>query len=75
MERYEDPLDPLNGVEHQTGNLCIEECGRLAGTCWSPYWCQPCNAARMNRISATLEHEVARMEGRVTPESIPSNQR
>ena len=54
MDRYQDPNDPLNGEEHQTGKPCIEKCGRPAGTHWSPYWCQPCNAARMNRISSSL---------------------
>jgi hypothetical protein len=54
MERYQDPDDPLNGSDHLTGKLCIEKCGRPAGTHWSPYWCQPCNASRMDRISGSL---------------------
>lgn len=31
MERYQDPNDPLNGAEHQTGKPCIEKCGCPAG--------------------------------------------
>lgn len=51
---YDDPQDPLNGPAYQTGKQCIEGCGRPAGTAWSPYWCQPCNANRMGRISDSL---------------------
>ncbi len=55
MEHYQDPNDPLNGPEHHTGSPCVEKgCDRPAGTAWSPYWCQLCNAARMDRISASL---------------------
>lgn len=53
-KRYHDPADPANGSEHHTGKLCIEGCGRPAGTAWSPYWCQPCNAERMDRVGAQL---------------------
>jgi hypothetical protein len=63
MHRYEDPTDPLNAAKYHTGQSCVEKgCTRPAGTHWSPFWCQPCNAARMNRISANLEAEVARRE-------------
>lgn len=66
MERCEDPNDPMNGPEYHTGKKCIERgCNNPAGTGWSRFWCQPCNAKRLNGISATLEHEVARHEGRV----------
>ena len=72
MERYEDPSDPLNGPEFHTGKRCIEKgCQRPAGTRWSKFWCQPCNAARMGRIGRTLEHELARLEGRVPENSMP----
>ena len=39
-------------------------CTNPAGTHWSRFWCQPCNAIRMNRISENLEREMARFEGR-----------
>ena len=61
MERYQDPNDPLNGPAHHSGRLCDEGCGRPAGTAWSPYWCQPCNAARMDRIGGFLKSELQRM--------------
>ena len=67
MKRCEDPADPNNGPRYLTGKLCIERCGRPAGTAWSPYWCQPCNAARMNRISAFLDAEVRHYETGVEP--------
>ena len=54
MEKYQDPEDPLNGKGYLTGKLCIEGCGRLAGTAWSKFWCQPCNAERMDRIGKEL---------------------
>lgn len=54
--RHADPEDPLNASSYHTGRPCIEKgCDRPAGTHWSPYWCQPCNSARMSRISASLE--------------------
>lgn len=52
---YADPDYSGNGSEYHTGELCIEGCGRPAGTAWSPHWCQPCNTARMDRISASLK--------------------
>lgn len=56
MKRFEDPTDPLNGPKYHTGKECVERhCHRPAGTHWSPLWCQPCNAARMNRINDAFE--------------------
>lgn len=52
--RHHDPNDPDNGSEYHTGKPCIEGCGRPAGTAWSPYWCQPCNAARLDKITGQL---------------------
>ncbi len=52
---YEDPQDPGNGSKYHSGKLCIEGCGRLAGTMWSPFWCFPCNVERMKRIGDALE--------------------
>ena len=70
MERYQDPNDSLNGAQHHTGKKCVERgCDRPAGTHWSKFWCQPCNAARMGRISGILEQEVSRYEGKVPPDS------
>ena len=62
MERYQDPGDPLNGPEYHTGKRCVEAgCDNPAGTHWSKLWCQPCNAARLDRISRALESEMARL--------------
>jgi hypothetical protein len=59
-----DPNDPYNGPAYWTGRLCIEPgCYRLAGTAWSPHWCQPCNAERMRRITRQLEALHARAGG------------
>lgn len=56
IPRYADPRDPFNDPSHLSGRTCIEKgCDRPAGTKWSPYWCQPCNAERMDRISKALE--------------------
>jgi hypothetical protein len=55
MKAYQDSTHKLNGPKYQTGKPCIEKCGRIAGTYWSPYWCQPCNVKRMDRISASLK--------------------
>ena len=75
MERYEDPNDPLNGPKYHTGKPCVEKgCSRPAGTHWGRFWCQACNAARMNRIGAAMEHELARLEGRVPENSMPPHQ-
>lgn len=63
MERFDDPLDPLNGAEHHTGRPCIEPgCERPAGTWWSPHWCQPCNAERLRRISSHLDDILRRLK-------------
>jgi hypothetical protein len=68
IRRYEDPSDPLNGPEYHTGKACIEPgCKRQAGTAWSPYWCQPCNAERMNRISQSLNGMLKEMNERTAP--------
>ena len=55
MEKYRDPNDPLNGEKYHTGKPCVEGCGRPAGTAWSKFWCQPCNAARMDGIGDSLK--------------------
>ena len=51
IESYADPDHGFNGPEFYTGKMCVEGCGRSAGTVWSPHWCQPCNAKRMRRIT------------------------
>lgn len=53
-KRHQDPNDKLNSEKYHTGKLCIEGCGRPAGTAWSPHWCQPCNAVRMDQIEDFL---------------------
>lgn len=50
MERYQDENDPLNGPDFLSGFMCMEECGRPAGTYWSPFWCQACNAKRLGAM-------------------------
>lgn len=65
MERFEDPNDTLNSATYHTGKMCIEKgCNNPAGTHWSEFWCQACNALRLSRISRNLEHELARLEGK-----------
>lgn len=64
MKPHQDPNDPANGPKYHTGKPCIEGCGRPAGTYWSKYWCQPCNAKRMDSISASLESMLATMKAR-----------
>ncbi len=49
-EPWEDPNHQANDYEYHTWKLCIEGCGRRAGTAWSHLWCQPCNAERINLI-------------------------
>lgn len=64
MQRYEDPNDAGNAASHQTGKLCVNRCGRPAGTQWSPLLCQPCNVVRMNRINDSMrliEENLTRM--------------
>jgi hypothetical protein len=63
MKPSEDPSHPSNGSEHHTGKLCVEGCGRPAGTAWSPLWCQPCNAQRFRRIEAGLEACLQKLNG------------
>jgi hypothetical protein len=56
MEAFEDPRNPGNGVEHLTGEVCIERgCDKPAGTAWSPWWCFEHNVERMRRITTRLE--------------------
>jgi len=65
MEAYEDPSSPGNGLAHRTGKRCIEAgCGNPAGTAWSHFWCQPCNALRMNRIGVSLRNMQAELKAR-----------
>lgn len=65
MERHQDPNDPLNAAKYHTGKPCIERgCTRPAGTHWSRFWCQPCNSARLARISSLLDPEPAAPAGR-----------
>lgn len=51
---YQDPDHAGNSAAHHTGKLCIEGCGRPAGTAWSHLWCFECNVRRMDRIGANL---------------------
>ena len=61
---FEDPTDERNGPKYHTGKLCIEGCGRPAGTAWSPLWCHPCNVVRMNRITASLTSMLIELEAK-----------
>lgn len=55
MEPAEDINDEGNSPKYHTGKLCIEGCGRPAGTFWGPYWCQQCNAERLKRVSKQFD--------------------
>jgi hypothetical protein len=55
MAGYDDPNHEGNSAKYHTGKLCIEGCGRPAGTAWSPYWCFECNVERINRINEQFE--------------------
>jgi hypothetical protein len=59
---YRDPSHPRNGPKHHTGARCVEGCGRPAGTAWSPFWCQPCNAERIERVQMALETAANRVD-------------
>ena len=72
MEPCQDPSNPLNAPEYRTGKPCIEKgCDKPAGTAWSPFWCQACNAKRLTHISSVLQHEVDRFAGKVPKSSEP----
>jgi hypothetical protein len=59
----EDPDHPNNGAKYQTGKLCVEGCGRPAGTAWSPFWCQPCNAQRFRMVDQGFEACLNKLKG------------
>jgi len=52
--RFEDLNDEGNSSKYHSGKLCIEGCGKPAGTAWSPLWCVECNILRMKRITESL---------------------
>ncbi len=52
---FEDRDHEWNGSTYHSGKLCVEGCGRRAGTAWSPHWCFECNADRMRRITNNLK--------------------
>lgn len=55
MENYENPKHKLNGPKYRTGKKCINQnCVNEAGTAWSEFLCQPCNALRMKHIDSQL---------------------
>ncbi len=59
MENYENPEHPFNSQRYHSGFRCAGyardvECDTKAGTAWSPYFCQECNAKRIRRISRCL---------------------
>lgn len=59
---YHDPSHPGNAPSYHTGKSCVEEgCERPAGTAWSPWWCQPCNVERMDRIGRNFRSLVERV--------------
>lgn len=55
MSGYDDPDDEGNSAKYHNGKLCIEGCGRPAGTAWGRYWCFQCNVKRIKRVTAQLE--------------------
>lgn len=63
LQPFGNPRDVRNGPKYHTGKLCIEGCGRPAGTAWSKHWCFKCNVERMKRIGVFLAKAVKRGEG------------
>lgn len=61
MKPAEDPGHPNNSARYHTGYPCAEGCGRPAGTAWSPFWCQPCNAERLSGVSKSFEGLMAQL--------------
>ena len=55
MSGYDDPKHEGNGSAYHTGKLCVEGCGRPAGTAWGKFWCFECNVERINRINNQLK--------------------
>lgn len=56
IPRYADPADPLNGLTYRTDKPCLTRgCPNQAGTHWSPLWCQPCNAKRLQNIDKSMK--------------------
>lgn len=63
MHAYQDPDHEGNSAKYHSGEPChTKGCEAPAGTAWSPYWCFQHNVERIDRISATLENELQRME-------------
>lgn len=63
MELCQDPDAPQNSAKHHTGKPCVERgCDKPAGTHWSPYWCQACNAKRLMRVTDQLELAVEKFD-------------
>lgn len=61
LEAFEDPNHPGNGIEHLTGEACIEKgCDAPAGTAWSPHWCFKHNVERIKRITRQLDEVLDR---------------
>lgn len=62
MKPYEDPANPNNSPAYHTGKPCVEpDCSNPAGTAWSPFWCQACNARRLELVSTGLAVAQARL--------------
>jgi len=55
MAGYDDPKHEGNSEKYHTGKLCINGCGRPAGTAWSPHWCFECNVKRIKNIDAAFD--------------------
>lgn len=56
MKPAEDPAHEGNAPKYHTGKLCrVAGCERIAGTWWSPHWCQQHNAERLSRITRSLD--------------------
>jgi len=63
LHPWEDPAHPGNSPRYLTGKPCIVRgCEEPAGTVWSRLWCQKCNAARINRIGASLADMQRRLD-------------
>lgn len=63
MESYDDPNHEYNSEKYHSGKQCAgaehgDNCQNKAGTAWSPYFCQSCNAKRIRRITKSLKEMV-----------------
>jgi len=54
MKAYTDTNSEGNSTKYHTGKLCINGCGRPAGTAWGLHWCVDCNIKRLDGVLKSL---------------------